>query len=183
MRGEVAHDAGYERVQLLDRPVVDVGVRGSSDLLLVGKQTLTTRVGSHARPSGTDLLRRRHDDDGVETRVGAGLVQQWNLDHRERRRIVPRGESLVPARVLGADTGMKQPFQPLERRLILENQRGDLCAVGRSEAVEESGSDLRILRQEAVDDLVARERRGAVARERAQRLGLAGPDPPCDGDP
>ena len=51
-----------------------------------------------------------------------------------------------------------------------------------AEALDDRALHLRVVAQEVVDDLVARDDRGTVARERAQRLALARADPAGDGD-
>jgi hypothetical protein len=46
----------------------------------------------------------------------------------------------------------------------------------------ERSSDAVIVREEVVDDLVARHRRGAVSAKALERRGLPGADPAGDGD-
>jgi hypothetical protein len=85
---------------------------------------------------------------------------------------------------------MEKRFQPGERLPVLEDDLGDGGTVDRAGVVEDAGAelleqrapDVRVLAQQLVDDVVARDRRGAMARERLQRLRLPGPDSPRDRD-
>src|SRR5215212_7374794 len=85
---------------------------------------------------------------------------------------------------------MQQRLEPSERLPIGKDDPRDRRTVdcagivedARTEAVEERGPDLRVLSQQLVDDVVARDRRSTVTRERPQRLGLACSDSARDRD-
>ncbi len=62
---------------------------------------------------------------------------------------------------------MKERLEPRERLAVGEDDLGDVAATGRPEAVEERVPDFRVVLDQLVDDLVARDRRGAVTRERS----------------
>jgi hypothetical protein len=62
---------------------------------------------------------------------------------------------------------VEECFEPLELAPVGEDDAPDLGAVGRAEALLEGGAHLWIGRNEVVHDLVAGDRCGAVARERA----------------
>src|SRR5436305_8193302 len=78
-------------LQLLDRPVVNHGVRRTLRLFLLGElagATLGQRlVPAASRPLGAQLLVGHHRDRGVERSLHPGLEQEWYLHHcRPRRR-------------------------------------------------------------------------------------------------
>jgi len=71
---------------------------------------------------------------------------------------------------------VQQLLEPRERVSIVEDHRAERAPVDltvrRDDAVTEALDDRRLYvieTQQVVDDLVARDRRGAVARERSQR--------------
>jgi hypothetical protein len=106
--GQRADDAGHERVQLRDRAFVHVGEARSSDLLLVGEQTLSTSVGSDVGSSRPHVLGRRDDHDRVEARLAAGLVEQRDLDDGQRGPIRPALQLGEPVRVGSLDARVQK---------------------------------------------------------------------------
>src|SRR2546423_9468768 len=85
---------------------------------------------------------------------------------------------------------MEERLQPGELVRAVEDAVGDRGTVDlvrlvedlATEAVEQRGSHLLFLADQPVDDLVARDHRGAVALERGQGLALARADTARDGD-
>jgi ABC-type amino acid transport substrate-binding protein len=85
---------------------------------------------------------------------------------------------------------VEQALEPGQSLAIAEDALGNPAAVDLTvlaqdrlaEALDQGGLDLRIRAEQMVDDLVARDDGGAVARERLQRLALARPDAAGDGD-
>src|SRR5207245_8775314 len=90
--------------------------------------------------------------------------------------------------VLARDARVEELLEPDELVAVFENDLADRravdLAVGHdlgSEPLHERSADRLVLPQQAVDDVVARDRRRAVAGEGLQGLGLAGAD--AAGDP
>ena len=85
---------------------------------------------------------------------------------------------------------MEQLLEEVERLAVLEDANGDPFAIGRAvlaedllaEALDERALHLGVGREQMVDDLVARDRRGAVPAKRLERRRLAGADPSGDRD-
>src|SRR5262245_26217810 len=85
---------------------------------------------------------------------------------------------------------MQKLLEEVERVAVLEDPECDSLAVGRpvlaedllAEPVEQFALDLRVGREEVMDDLVARDRGRAVAAEAFEGRRLAGADPPGDRD-
>ena len=77
------------------------------------------------------------------------------------------------ASVLAGDAGMEQRLEPGERARSAKTTRrpaggrSAVAEIASPEALHERAPDLLVLAQEPVDDLVARDRRGAVPREAA----------------
>ena len=84
---------------------------------------------------------------------------------------------------------MEEPLQPREPLTVGEHRLRDLRAV-RATVGEDVLTELRddgvahvvVGREQVMDDLVARDRRGPVRTERLERRRLAGADPARDGD-
>jgi hypothetical protein len=84
---------------------------------------------------------------------------------------------------------MQQCLEPLERVAIVEDDSAERTAVDLAvrpdDAVAEVSDERRlhlVATQQVMDDLVARDGRRAVARERSQRLTLPRPDAARDRD-
>ena len=84
---------------------------------------------------------------------------------------------------------MQERFEPREPLAVGEHRLRDLRAIGaavgedlRPEALDERVADVVVGCQQVMDDLVARDRRGAPGAERIERSRLAGADPTRDRD-
>src|SRR5439155_20596036 len=173
------------------RAVVDVAEVGPSSLLLVGDQAslalLRTANGGALAP---EVLGGGDRDDGVEALVAADLVQQWHLGRRYRRRIRQGGQGLSPGEVLRHDTRVQKGLQPRECLTVVEDDPRDRGTIDVAGVVEDAGAEalqqrpahIVVLAQQSVDDVVARDRRGTMPRERAQRFCFPGPDASRDRD-
>jgi hypothetical protein len=136
-------------IELLDRAVVDIGVRRPTYLLVVRKQSrrpLGDRFAPSRRPQ---LLWCGDDDDRVEQRICPRFVEQRDLDDGDGG-----VDAYEPVRIALADVRVKQLFEPLELAGVCEDAFRDLRAIEGAEALLESSSDIGILRVEVVDDLV-----------------------------
>ena len=70
------------------------------------------------------------DDDLVEARVGAGLVEERHLGRRTPRGAFGSSASCVaPAQVLGRDERVQELLEPVERVAVVEDDGGDRAAV------------------------------------------------------
>ena len=152
---------------------------GAPDLLAVGEQTGVAVVAAATRRRCSRSCGRRRDhDDLVEARPRApDLVEQRHLGDADRGRVVERGELLAPGEVLARDERVEQPLEQGERLAVAEDdlrdpRRGrgavlteDLLA----EPLDDRVADVVVGREQVMDDLVARDRRGAVRAERLER--------------
>jgi hypothetical protein len=77
---------------------------------------------------------------------------------------------------------MEERLEPVELGAVGEDELPDLRAVRRPEPLEQRGADVLVVRDQVVDDLVARDRGRAVSCERTQRLALPGADAAGDRD-
>src|SRR5918994_3655232 len=85
---------------------------------------------------------------------------------------------------------MQQALEPLECLAVVKHELRDTAAVDlavlaqdlRPQALDHRGLDLGVGADQVMDDLVARDDGGSVARKCLQRLALARPDAACDGD-
>jgi len=85
---------------------------------------------------------------------------------------------------------MQKGLQPGERVAVVEDNPRDRSAIdvagivedACTEALQQRGPDLVVLAQEAVDDVVAGDRRRPVTREGVQGFCLTGADAPRDRD-
>src|SRR5207249_3710593 len=164
-------DVGDEGIELLERAVVHVGEVRPQKLLLVGQQALFSLVEAFAGALGAYSARRSDRDDCVEAALGAGLVEKRHLVHGERGRIRLPAELFEPGVRPRHHERMEETLQPEQLVGITEDALADRAPVGRSEPLEEGRTDLVVL-VELVDDLVARDRGGAVPREGGQRFAL-----------
>src|SRR5947207_9429589 len=122
-------------------------------------------------PPRAHLVRRGDHDHLVEADVAAGLVEERHLGHRERR-LLP----LAPLEVALYDARVEEQLEPGKLVAVRENDLRDVGAIRRAEAFEERAANLLVVLDQLVDDRVAGDRRGAVARECGERLALAGAD-------
>ena len=80
---------------------------------------------------------------------------------------------------------MQQLLEPLELVAVGEDDLADARAVADrlvAPALANRRAHVRVVREEVVHELVGRQRRGAVARERRERLALARRDAAGDRD-
>ena len=134
--------------------------------------------------------RRGDHDDLVEALLGADLEEQRHLGDADPRRLVELRELLAPLEVLARDERVEQLLEPREPLAVAEHRLGDLRPVGPTVVAEdllaeprdERVADVVVRREQVVDDLVARDRRGAVRAERLERRRLAGADAAGDRD-
>jgi hypothetical protein len=84
---------------------------------------------------------------------------------------------------------MEQLLEPVELLRVVEDDARDRGSVGPvvpdhlgTEVLDELAPDVRVPPQQAMDDLVARDRGRAVSCERTQRLALPGADAAGDRD-
>src|SRR4051812_12148390 len=174
---EIFDDGPDEPVQLLQGARVHVGVVRPLRLLLVVDQARLAVARQRLAPRLAERLGRGDDDDLVEALVSPGLVQERHLRHGQRRRL-----TLAPLEVVLDDARVQESFEPREFLAIGEDDRGDVRTLRRPVALEQSPAHLGVVLDQLVDDLVARDRGGAVAAERPKRLALPGADAAGDRD-
>ena len=140
------------------------------------------RADAHSRRGGDH-------DDRVETLIAAGLVEQRNLDRRDRRRVGALGEVAAPCSLFSHHLRMEQLLEPVELGRVVEDDARDRRPIRPTladhllaEALRDLAQNLRIAAEQAVDDLVARSGGGAVTGERLERGALAGADSTRDRD-
>src|SRR5581483_7418770 len=159
---ELLQHALDEAVDLLERAVVHEDVIRAVHLLIVRHEPAGAPGHVYLRPRRARLLRRRDDDDAVETGFGPGLEQQRDLGDADRRAVEPGHPDLV----LAPYAWVEQRLQPRKLVRVGEDDLRDPGALGRAEALLERGANLRVARDQPVDDLVARLHRYAAAPER-----------------
>ena len=173
-------------------PVVHVHEVRPRDLLLLGDEAPLPLASGPTRRAIAHLRRRRDDDDLVEARLAAHLVEQRHLGHADRQaglgaRRAPRASAGSRATTRGCRSASSQSSSARSAKTIL----ADRCR-GRSRRPRRGRPSPK---RSTTASLTSRPRAGARgrsrrsrsplrrgARTRAEQLGLAGADAARDRD-
>ena len=188
--GQGRQDVRDPGVELVGRPRVHVDEVGTLRLLAVGEEPRLAIVLVAAPPRFAKLRGGSHDDDLVEPRLAAHLVQQRHLRHADGRGTRKLPELLPPFEVLARDERVQELLEPVEGVAVAEHAEADALPIGHAvvvehvlaETLDERPLHVGIRLQKVMDDLVARHRRCPVAAERGECGALASADATGDGD-